>query len=150
MIEIELNLLYEFFYTKIIAAYSSWGFFIRNFAYFMSITANILFCSIKKDGLKPADVHVTYALLAGVIVLDTTSEVMLAMSNWRSTKWSILTKQIVGRCIIPFRMITLMYAIVIRLLYVCGCKSIVERSWSSQMGSLNLLAYCFEEGHHRK
>ncbi|KAI4371051.1 hypothetical protein MLD38_019327 [Melastoma candidum] len=81
LISCELTLLYEVFYTKILAANSSWGVLIRSVTFYLYVVALVLFCTANKEGMHNTDVWITNALLAGVIVLDTVSELMLINSN---------------------------------------------------------------------
>ncbi|KAI4312908.1 hypothetical protein MLD38_037697 [Melastoma candidum] len=79
ILKMELKLLYEVFFTKVLAAYSSWGVLIRSLAYYNVLVALIMFFLINKAGIHRVDVGITYSLLAGVIALDSAREMMLIM-----------------------------------------------------------------------
>ncbi|KAI4340222.1 hypothetical protein MLD38_025082 [Melastoma candidum] len=82
----ELNLMYEVFYTKVMAIYSTWGIISRTIFYINMVAALVLFCLVKKDRFNRVDVRITYCLFAGAFVVDIKRRWMLLESDWSATR----------------------------------------------------------------
>lgn len=82
IIEVELNLFYETFYTKVEVIRSAAGYFMR-FLSFGSVVVALSFfhLNIEKHGFDNFDVRVTYILIFGAICLDTIALFMLIFSD---------------------------------------------------------------------
>ncbi|KAI4312195.1 hypothetical protein MLD38_037034 [Melastoma candidum] len=148
---IELDFLYEFFYTKIMAANSGWGVFICTIAYSGTLAAFILFCLADKDEFWKVDIAITYALFAGVFVLDVAGSVMVVMSDWTNTnnQW-YLFYQFIGQGCFPFLVGIAVHAGLMFCFEGSAFISVMDRVWSEKMGSFNLLSHCFGDCAPRK
>ncbi|XP_059659006.1 uncharacterized protein LOC132305375 [Cornus florida] len=82
MIELELNLIYEFLYTKVSVVHSKLGYICRFVSFISVLVALVLFYFENKQGFHSFDVGISYVLLLGAIVLDIIAIVMLIFSNW--------------------------------------------------------------------
>ncbi|XP_074282943.1 uncharacterized protein LOC141607489 [Silene latifolia] len=81
IIEIELNLIYDIFYTKAFLLESK-QVSLRVIS-FLSVVASLLwFCLTDKRNYPNTDIVVTYVLLCGAIALDLCAGVMLVLSDW--------------------------------------------------------------------
>ncbi|XP_028764519.1 uncharacterized protein LOC114722606 [Neltuma alba] len=71
LIEVQLNFMYEAFYTKASVIRQYWFWFWGKFVSLMSITATlVLFLKADRHSFDKLDVRVTYALLFGALFLD--------------------------------------------------------------------------------
>ncbi|XP_028786369.1 uncharacterized protein LOC114742262 [Neltuma alba] len=71
LIEVQLNFMYEAFYTKASVIRQYWFWFWGKFVSLMSITATlVLFIKADRHGFDKLDVRVTFALLFGALFLD--------------------------------------------------------------------------------
>ncbi|ESR41242.1 hypothetical protein CICLE_v10025090mg [Citrus x clementina] len=82
IIEVELNLFYETFYTKVEVIRSAAGYIMR-FLSFGSVVVALSFfhLNVEKHGFDNFDVRVTYILIFGAICLDTIALFMLVFSD---------------------------------------------------------------------
>lgn len=82
IIEVELNLFYETFYTKVEVIRSATGYIMR-FLSFGSVVVALSFfhLNVEKHGFDNFDVRVTYILIFGAICLDTIALFMLVFSD---------------------------------------------------------------------
>lgn len=82
IIEVELNLFYETFYTKVEVIRSAAGYIMR-FLSFGSVVVALSFfhLNVEKHGFDNFDVRVTYILIFGAICLDTIGLFMLVFSD---------------------------------------------------------------------
>ncbi|KAK2640469.1 hypothetical protein Ddye_028264 [Dipteronia dyeriana] len=83
VIEVELNFIYEVFYTKIQVVHSVTGHISRFVSFSLVVVAFSLFhFKVKKNNFDHFDVKITYALFWGAIGLDTVAFFMLVFSDW--------------------------------------------------------------------
>ncbi|CAO2190794.1 unnamed protein product [Urochloa humidicola] len=90
MIEMQLSLLHEVFYTKAEVTHTLYGLCIRMVSLVATIAAFFLFCHLlplvgvhnKMTGYGEVDVVVTHVLLLGAIVLEITSVLRATFSSW--------------------------------------------------------------------
>ncbi|XBI85997.1 hypothetical protein VPH35_094034 [Triticum aestivum] len=83
LVEAELSLLYDLFYTKAQVVHTWQGYLIRAISLLGTVGAFLLF---RRDDGKGAynkvDISITYLLLVGAIILETTSVLRVAGSTW--------------------------------------------------------------------
>lgn len=83
LIEMQLSLMYDLFYTKAAVIHTKYGCFIRVVSLFSTITSFFLFQFITiKDGFNRVDVVVTYILLVGASLLEIVSVLGSMASTW--------------------------------------------------------------------
>nr|POE88531.1 hypothetical protein CFP56_58597 [Quercus suber] len=82
VIELELNFIYEAFYTKVVVVHSVAGYIFRVLSILLVLVAFGFFYSLDKHGFVDIDVKVTYTLLYGAIFLDLIALIMLFFSDW--------------------------------------------------------------------
>ncbi|KAI4312907.1 hypothetical protein MLD38_037696 [Melastoma candidum] len=150
ILKLELRFLYDGFYTKVLAASSIWGVLIRCLAFYNILIALIMFCLIKKEGIHGFDVRITYSLLAGVIALDSASDIMLATSNWTIVYNTYLGWQVIGRGLALTFIVGGVIAFLASCLSGLCCKTVALRQWSESTGALSILGRAFEESRPRK
>ena len=80
VIEVELNFIYQAFYTKASVITNKVGFFFRLGSFASLVAALVVFVYDQKRGSNPFDVKVTYTLLYGAVALDLASEDFLSSS----------------------------------------------------------------------
>ncbi|XP_024031539.1 uncharacterized protein LOC112094556 [Morus notabilis] len=90
VIEIELGFMYDLFYTKAVVIYSVIGGILRFLSFSFVVAVLMGFSIIRKRDYSPADVIVTFILLAGAIVHEIVALCLLLRSDW-TMLW--LTKQ---------------------------------------------------------
>ncbi|KAL2619032.1 hypothetical protein AAZV13_08G280700 [Glycine max] len=81
VIEVELNFIYQAFYTKASVITNKVGFFFRLGSFASLVAALVVFVYDQKRGSNPFDVKVTYTLLYGAVALDLVSAFMLIFSD---------------------------------------------------------------------
>ncbi|KAI4312896.1 hypothetical protein MLD38_037686 [Melastoma candidum] len=146
ILKMELKLFYEVFYTKVLAANSAWEALIRILAFYSVLVALIMFCLTKKAGMHRVDVRITYLLLAGVVALDSASELQLVMSNWSRVDSCYAGCQMVGHGLVFFFIVGMAMACLAGFL----CENVALRKWSESTGALSILGRAFEESRPRK
>ncbi|KAI4312906.1 hypothetical protein MLD38_037695 [Melastoma candidum] len=140
ILKMELKSFYEVVYTKVLAANSAWGVLIHSLAYYNVLIALIMFFLNKKEGIHGIDVRITYSLLAGVIVLDSTSELLLlSMSNLTSVNPIYIGCQIIGHGLVLIFLVGTAMACIADILSCLLCKTIVSRQWSESTGAVSIL-----------
>ncbi|KAL6342531.1 hypothetical protein AAG906_012380 [Vitis piasezkii] len=82
VIEIELGFMYDIFYTKPMVAYDEWGLIRRFICLFSAISTIMGFLIIDKHEYSTIDVIITWLLLAGAIVQEIYSIILLCSSDW--------------------------------------------------------------------
>ncbi|KAK0600219.1 hypothetical protein LWI29_012810 [Acer saccharum] len=83
VIEVELNFIYEVFYTKIQVVHSVRGHISRFVSFSLVVVAFLLFhFKVKKNNFDHFNVKITYALFWVAIGLDTVAFFMLVFSDW--------------------------------------------------------------------
>uniref|UniRef100_A0A7N2N0Z8 DUF4220 domain-containing protein n=2 Tax=Quercus lobata TaxID=97700 RepID=A0A7N2N0Z8_QUELO len=82
VIELELNFIYEAFFTKVVVVHTKFGCFVRVVSTCCIVGAYLFFLFMEKDHLKEFDIMVTYTLLVGGMCLDAIAFFMLISSDW--------------------------------------------------------------------
>ncbi|CAO2836680.1 unnamed protein product [Amaranthus hypochondriacus] len=83
IIEIELNLIYDIFYTKATLLLNKKGLLFGRVVCFLSVVvAALLFCFADKTKYNKTDVWITCVLLVGAVVLDLYAVLKLFVSDW--------------------------------------------------------------------
>ncbi|KAD3336529.1 hypothetical protein E3N88_32048 [Mikania micrantha] len=136
VVEVELNFIYDILFTKLPIVYSKTGAIIRILSFATICSAIVLFVFKSKSNFKEADVTITYGLLFGALVLDSSALLMLLFSdrtiiylqkspddepNDKSVKSRILTHLTQSR--------------IWRL-------QLQTRRWSQSISAYNLISYC--------
>ncbi|KAL6841110.1 hypothetical protein ACP4OV_029079 [Aristida adscensionis] len=128
LIEMQLSLMYDIFYTKAAVIHTWYGCCIRAISLLGTVIAFFLFqFSTAKHGYNRVDAAVTYILVTGAFILELASVLRAMGSTWtcaglKVRKWHWLHSLHVSirRCI----------------------RVAQTRIWSGSMGQLNLLGYC--------
>ncbi|CAN6270917.1 unnamed protein product [Urochloa humidicola] len=83
LIEMQLSLMYDIFYTKAAVIHTGLGSYIRALSLLGTVTALVLFqFSSGKDGYNGVDKGVTYLLLVGACILEAASVLRAMTSTW--------------------------------------------------------------------
>ncbi|CAL4997811.1 unnamed protein product [Urochloa decumbens] len=83
LIEMQLSLMYDIFYTKSVVIYTWCGCCIRAFSILSTVTTFLLFrSSTFQDGYKRVDIVVTYVLIVGAFLLEMASILRAIGSTW--------------------------------------------------------------------
>ncbi|KAK6146318.1 hypothetical protein DH2020_020187 [Rehmannia glutinosa] len=142
IIEVELGLIYDLFYTKAFVLYSPHGLFLRVLSCSSTLAAFIAFLIIDKSVYPETEVIVTYFLLLGAIVLEIYAILILVSSDrtmtWLSGDWTTM------RGLRKFKNPI--------VLAICKIVSLLQHlhlvparmRWSNAMGQYNLLNCCLE------
>ena len=150
LIELELNFIYEAFYTKVLVVHSLTGYIFRLISIVLILVAYGLFYSLDKHDFKKFDIIVTYTLLFGAISLDGIALIMLISSDW--TIAAINTNKTLANYVPKFVESYLFF----KSLRWCVDSDKVEvldtppilRRWSESVSGFNLIAYCLEQRPH--
>ncbi|KAD3336528.1 hypothetical protein R6Q59_028670 [Mikania micrantha] len=82
VVEVELNFIYDVLFTKLPVVYSKIGAISRIFSFVTICSTIVLFFFKNKSNFEDADVTITYGLLYGALVLDSSALLMLLFSDW--------------------------------------------------------------------
>ncbi|KAA8544375.1 hypothetical protein F0562_022357 [Nyssa sinensis] len=131
VIEIELGLVYDVFYTKAVIVYSRWGCFLRCVSLSSTIAAFWAFCVIKRLAYSSVDVGIAFLLLGGAISLEIYAIIVMLSSDWTKL-WLIKSDNSVVRQIV--------------CKFVSGFKCMTRNNerWSNSMGQYSILGSCFK------
>lgn len=146
VMELELSLMYDILYTKAAVIHTSIGYTIRTLSPIAIATSFLLFhFSGSKDNHRGVDIIVTYVLLGGALVMETTSLLSALGSSWAldflcAMRWSWLRHAALctGRWHRLRRMV-----LSLRRLITTMTAGYLNRSrgWSGTIGQLNLLSF---------
>ena len=152
VIELELNFIYEAFYTKVVVVHSVAGYIFRFISILFVLVAFGFFYSLDKHGFVAIDVKVTYTLLYGAIFLDLIALIMLFFSDWTiasiHTNWA---NWLFGKCYLN---IAKRYLEVKKLRWSNGSEQekfkVLKtrrwfRRWSESVSCFNLIVYCLKQ-----
>ncbi|XP_075641280.1 uncharacterized protein LOC142612989 isoform X1 [Castanea sativa] len=154
VIELELNFIYEAFYTKVVVVHSVVGYIFRCISILFVLVAFGFFYSLDKHGFVDMDVQVTYTLLYGAIFLDLIALIMLFFSDWTiasiHTNWA---NWLFGKCYLYLAEKFLdVKKIRWRWSDVSGSEKIevlntrrLLRRWSESVSCFNLIVYCLKQ-----
>lgn len=139
-VEIELNFMYDVFYTKVFLLQRRRGY--ARFLCSFSVMASLVLFAIKdKSDYLDIDVGITYALLGGAIALDIIASIMFLFSDW-----SIILSSGIGTQ-------KQLYTRVVTWLRRClGCRSWYgsfrsHSRWSQSISKYSLLQHCLKDLH---
>ncbi|KAF2932721.1 hypothetical protein DAI22_04g019700 [Oryza sativa Japonica Group] len=146
VMELELSLMYDILYTKAAVIHTSIGYTIRTLSPIAIATSFLLFhFSGSKGNHRGVDIIVTYVLLGGALVMETTSLLSALGSSWAldflcAMRWSWLRHAALctGRWHRLRRMV-----LSLRRLITTMTAGYLNRSrgWSGTIGQLNLLSF---------
>nr|AHW98585.1 hypothetical protein [Oryza punctata] len=93
VMEMELSLMYDTLYTKARVIHSMFGYLVRTASPLAVAASFLLFHFSGKRGHSGVDITITYTLLAGALLIETTSTLNAVGSSWAlsylcNTKWS--------------------------------------------------------------
>lgn len=160
IIEVELNFIYEVFYTKVEVIHTLWGYVFRFIAFGSIVAAlSVFYFHVKKGDFDEVDVKITYALFLGAIALDTLSSFMFVFSDW--TLAALTNRENNGsglRLIKSFAASILRGYLVLRRPWWQECHSkhslevkhqllatpFLLRRWSGSVPGHNLIRYCLK------
>ncbi|XP_021758050.1 uncharacterized protein LOC110723076 [Chenopodium quinoa] len=132
VIEIELNFVYDIFYTKVFLLQKKQA-YVRIVSFLSVVASLLLFVFENKNHYHETDIGITFALLGGAIALDVYVVIMLMVSDW----WVITTPK-VG---LPKHMRSYM----MRFLKLLRCTKGHSRfRWAESISRYNLLDRCFK------
>lgn len=133
IVEIELGLVFDLFYTKSSLVFSSAGVFLRIFSCSSTIAAFIAFLIIKKNGFPEAEVIVTYFLLVGAIFLELYAVLILFLSDRMmislESDWTLPPEARLPKLVSMLRYLRILPA---------------RKRWSNSMGQYNVLNHCIK------
>ncbi|PIN19243.1 hypothetical protein CDL12_08074 [Handroanthus impetiginosus] len=141
IIEVELGLVYDLFYTKALVLYSPLGGFFRILSCSTTIAAIVAFMIIDKDASWKTEVIITYFLLVGAIFLEIYA-IMILLSSDMVMIWLSKDTTSPGLRKLKDSIFTCIRKIValLRYLHIVPAKM----RWSNAMGQDNLLKSCVE------
>jgi hypothetical protein len=155
VIAIELNFMYEVFYTKAAVVHLLYVHLVVRFiSWFAVVAALSIFYTIDKHDFRKIDVEITYTLFFGALGLDIIALFMLAFSDW--TAASIQNSPKRNFCIEAVKkwFLSLLgyYLKLKRINWWKNRPSRLERArqvlfqrWSESLNQYNLIHYCLEE-----
>ncbi|XP_062224703.1 uncharacterized protein LOC133923407 [Phragmites australis] len=146
LMEMELSLMYDILYTKAAVIHTWYGYCIRLFSPLAVAASLLLFYFSSKDGHSTVDVVVTYVLLVGALLLETTSLLNALGSTWTfaylcATRccWLRQTLLCNGRWD-RLRRARVSLSLLVRKTTRRSSRS--ARRWSGTMGQYNMLHFC--------
>ncbi|KAI4371698.1 hypothetical protein MLD38_010020 [Melastoma candidum] len=142
IIETELDLLYDLFYTKMLATDSRWGKLSRIGMDYTLFAALVLYFLSKKEGCHEVDIRITYVLMAGAIFLETLSIFMMEFSKLSNLKRMIgrLDRVCAGSLFPLFIVPSLAIVLLLSVLEgFRGPRRYLRRYWCKYLGAFNLV-----------
>ncbi|PIN14556.1 hypothetical protein CDL12_12817 [Handroanthus impetiginosus] len=141
IIEIELGLVYDLFYTKALVLYSPLGGLFRILSCSTTIAAFVAFLIIDKNAYWKTEVIITYFLLVGAIFLEIYA-IMILLSSDMMMIWLSKDTTSPGLRKLKDSIFSCVRKIValLRYLHIVPAKM----RWSNAMGQDNLLKSCVE------
>ncbi|KAK3015491.1 hypothetical protein RJ639_005477 [Escallonia herrerae] len=83
MIDIQLGLMYDMFYTKASSIYCTAGCLLRSISFICMVTVLVAFSMIRKGaGYSEVDIDITYLLLVGAVLLEIYGITLMISSEW--------------------------------------------------------------------
>ncbi|CAM0878649.1 unnamed protein product [Alopecurus aequalis] len=140
LMEVELSLLYDIMYTKAAVIHTWPGYCIRVVSPLAIVASFLLFHFGVKDGHSRIDIGITYTLLSGAFLLETTSLLIALGSSWTysflcTTSWSWFRYAVL--CTGRWDQLRQLVKKITRR-QVAG----QARRWSGEMGQYNMLHFC--------
>uniref|UniRef100_J3N2L2 DUF4220 domain-containing protein n=1 Tax=Oryza brachyantha TaxID=4533 RepID=J3N2L2_ORYBR len=144
VVEIELSLMHDVFYTKSEVMHAWYGLCIRVFLPLVVAVAFFLFCQHHRhkqqwEGYNRVDIVVTFILFVGALILEMVSSLRAMLSSWtlaflvepaKPPKNLPSIKKLLSRVILPLR----------RLVHAADWRR--KYYWTGSMGQLNLVELC--------
>ncbi|CAO2204621.1 unnamed protein product [Urochloa humidicola] len=147
LMEMELSLMYDILYTKAAMIHTLTGYCIRVASSLAVAASLLLFRFSGKAGYNRVDVAITYILLGGALLLETTSLLSALFSTWTfsflcTTRWSRLRHEVLcsGRWD-KFRHVVVSLHRVAYSTGIAGCFRL-SRRWHGTMGQCSMLDMC--------
>ncbi|CAL4958186.1 unnamed protein product [Urochloa decumbens] len=154
LMEMELSLMYDILYTKAAMIHTLPGYCIRVASSLAVAASLLLFWFSGKARYNRVDVVVTYILLGGALLLETTSLLRAVFSTWTfaflcTTRWSCLRHAVLfsGRWD-QLRHVVVSIHRVAYITGIAGCFRL-SRRWHGTMGQCSMLDMCTLWGTHR-
>ncbi|KAI3676688.1 hypothetical protein L1987_86301 [Smallanthus sonchifolius] len=144
VVEVELNFIYEALFTKLPVVYCKFGGICRIFSLASICLSIILFVFKSKTNFSDADVKVTYSLLVGALVLDTSALFMLLFSGWTIIflrKW--VDPDLNPTSSLKTKILNALHKLA---LYWRLRTQDIKPRWSGTISTYNLINHCL---HHR-
>ncbi|KAK7305133.1 hypothetical protein VNO77_43033 [Canavalia gladiata] len=140
VVEVELNFIYEAFYTKASLLHNKVSFFFRFLSVSSVVVAFVLFVFDQKHGCKELDVRVTYILLYGAVALDVASFFRLIFSDHTTASYNI---KVLDRSYEKdnFKCIRKLCTFIFRC-FLKLRRPKWYRRWSESISGFNFLSYC--------
>ncbi|KAM4085593.1 hypothetical protein ACJW30_10G039600 [Castanea mollissima] len=151
IIAVELNFIYEAFYTKVVVVHSRLGYLFRFLSITFMVAAFVLFYIIEKKYLKDLekiDIRVTYTLLIGAMCLDLIAFLKLIFPDWS------IAAILVDKPMKNIMRIANLYLNCKRLRWsnqpdhdkaTVLATPCALRRWSESVSCFNLIAYCLKQ-----
>ena len=147
IIELELNFIYEAFYTKVVVVHSVLGYIFRGLSIILVVVSYVFFYHVEKKNFPKFDVIVTYTLLVGAMCLDAIAFLMLVFSDW--TIAAINANKPMAKYVMKIANLYLRFK---RLRWSTSEGKVTElatpfllRRWSESVSCFNLIAYCLKQ-----
>ncbi|GAB4844450.1 hypothetical protein Ancab_037814 [Ancistrocladus abbreviatus] len=138
VLEIELNFVYDVFYTKAVLKDYIKMYHVRGFCLGFVIASLLLFRFKKPPNLGGSEVVITYVLLWGAMALEIITTIKLIISHWTIVA---LGNASFKRSIIFSRSITKLF----KFLNKISRPRFLERRWSESISQFDLLDYCLKQ-----
>ncbi|WVZ72265.1 hypothetical protein U9M48_020754 [Paspalum notatum var. saurae] len=139
LIEMELSFMYDFLYTKAAMVYKLRGYIIRAASWLVVAASLLLFVFSGKAGLSTADVVITYVLLAGALLLETTSLLNALFSSWTFAFLSTTRSSQIRHALLCSRRWNQLRRVFVALQWLAsGCVRI-PRDWHGTMRQCSIL-----------
>ncbi|XP_059436879.1 uncharacterized protein LOC132169959 [Corylus avellana] len=161
VLAVELNFMYEVFYTKAAVVHLMFGHLVVRFiSWFAVVAALSIFYTIDKHDFRKIDVEISYTLFFGALGLDIIALVMLALSDW--TAASIVNSPRRNFCIEAIKgwlLFLLRYYLKLKRInwgenkpscLEYGARQVLLRRWSESLNQYNLIHYCLKERPNKK
>ncbi|XP_059439164.1 uncharacterized protein LOC132171782 [Corylus avellana] len=165
VIAIELNFMYEVFYTKAVVVHLMFGHLVVRLISWCAVVAALsIFCTIDKHNFRKIDVEISYTLFFGAIGLDTITLFKLAFSDWTAAsiqslstenRWKKFWKASIYRCFLPLHK----YFLILKKINWCEntesirwlgrARQFLFRRWSESLHQYNLIEYCLKDRFER-
>ncbi|PWA34466.1 hypothetical protein CTI12_AA618890 [Artemisia annua] len=155
VVEVELNFIYDTFFTKLPVAYSYFGIIIRFFSFATITLAMSLFTCKEKLTFSQIDVMITYGLLYGALVIEIIAAIMLLLSNWTIIYlWKSLGDDFYYNQSLPQRIIGMFIKYKFKTMHPNGhllirqprthalLIHVLKRGWSESFSTYNLIDCC--------
>ncbi|KAK3220358.1 hypothetical protein Dsin_014328 [Dipteronia sinensis] len=139
LIAVELELIYDMFYTKAAIVYSRLGIFFRCITFSCSFSALVFFFTIIDTHAYPLiDISITYLLLVGAVLLEVYALILLFLSYWAKL-WLIKLKNSQHNSLSK-SWVNLFWK------FFSHSQTLLTRTkrWSESMGQYNLLRFCLK------